>query len=399
MRIAYLGRFPFPGSTAATQRVRGVAKALTLAGHDVTIVPMISGDREDAGELTIDCSLARPAISRSADNALEMLFGGGGVVAWLTAHATDVDAGILYGTPAAALLRYLGRSRQRTFNLPPLVLDVVEWYAYSHRPGGAVGPYAAEHAISMNLLAPRVGHAICISTSLATHFAAHGCQTVVVPPLREPIADVNPARLTPGLIHIGYAGSPGAKDGPGLRNLLQAAGALPEQLRSKLQIQIVGLDQRRGEELLGRSSSPQTLNSSLIRWHGRVRTVEAQAIVAACSFTFLQRPAARYAMAGFPTKVVESLALGTPVITNLTSDLGSCVFDGRNGVILDARSEQGASPEAVARALEHVLAPGFRLSLDRSQIQELSNSQFHPMHYAERLDGFLRSVVTASDSA
>ena len=54
-------------------------------------------------------------------------------------------------------------------------------------------------------------------------------------------------------------------------------------------------------------------------------------------------------MAGFPTKVVESLALGTPVITNLTSDLGFCVFDGRNGVILDARSEQDASPEAVAR--------------------------------------------------
>ena len=145
---------------------------------------------------------------------------------------------------------------------------------------------------NFNESAPRVGHAICISTSLATHFAAHGCQTVVVTTSERTHCRCESGVADPDRSTSAMRGSPGAKDGPGLRNLLQR-GALPEQLRSKLQIQIVGLDQRRGEELLGRSSSPQTLNSSLIRWHGRVRTVEAQAIVAISTSPSCSDPAQR----------------------------------------------------------------------------------------------------------
>ena len=41
----------------------------------------------------------------------------------------------------------------------------------------------------------------------------------------------------------------------------------------------------------------------------------------------------RYTKAGFPTKVVESLASATPVITNITSDLEMYLKDGENSVI------------------------------------------------------------------
>jgi glycosyltransferase involved in cell wall biosynthesis len=46
----------------------------------------------------------------------------------------------------------------------------------------------------------------------------------------------------------------------------------------------------------------------------------------------------RYSTAGFPTKVVESLASGTPVICNITSDLGEHLVDGREAIICPDRS-------------------------------------------------------------
>jgi glycosyltransferase involved in cell wall biosynthesis len=45
--------------------------------------------------------------------------------------------------------------------------------------------------------------------------------------------------------------------------------------------------------------------------------------------------------AGFPTKFSESIACGTPVLTNLTSDLGIYLQKGKNGFALDMSSYSG----------------------------------------------------------
>ena len=42
--------------------------------------------------------------------------------------------------------------------------------------------------------------------------------------------------------------------------------------------------------------------------------------------------------AGFPTKFVESITCGVPVITNDTSDLNEYAVDGRNAIILHCES-------------------------------------------------------------
>ena len=40
-------------------------------------------------------------------------------------------------------------------------------------------------------------------------------------------------------------------------------------------------------------------------------------------------------MAGFPTKYVESIACGTPVLTNLFSDIHEYFWPGKTGFIID----------------------------------------------------------------
>ena len=57
-------------------------------------------------------------------------------------------------------------------------------------------------------------------------------------------------------------------------------------------------------------------------------------------FTILLRNRNRATMAGFPTKIVESLACGTPVITTRTSDLEHYIVDGDTGFFIDISSEE-----------------------------------------------------------
>ena len=42
--------------------------------------------------------------------------------------------------------------------------------------------------------------------------------------------------------------------------------------------------------------------------------------------------------AGFPTKLSESIACGTPVITNDTSDIKNYIRNGKNGFLLELES-------------------------------------------------------------
>jgi len=65
----------------------------------------------------------------------------------------------------------------------------------------------------------------------------------------------------------------------------------------------------------------------------------------------LLRPNQRFAQAGFPTKLVESLAAGVPAIVNSTGDIAQFVSDGEEGILLP---DQSAS--SLALGIKRILA-------------------------------------------
>lgn len=58
----------------------------------------------------------------------------------------------------------------------------------------------------------------------------------------------------------------------------------------------------------------------------------------------------RYAKAGFPTKIVESLACGTPPLCNYSSDLELYLKDRQNSIIANGHTAKDVC-EAVKNAL------------------------------------------------
>ena len=104
-------------------------------------------------------------------------------------------------------------------------------------------------------------------------------------------------------------------------------------------------------------------------------------------FTILLRDSKVSTNAGFPTKVSESLALGVPVLSNLTSDLGSYIIDGKNGFLLKDPSETKQNLEILKRVL----------LLDFSQINEMKmtaieDCAFDYRKYSDCFGEFLRQI-------
>lgn len=73
--------------------------------------------------------------------------------------------------------------------------------------------------------------------------------------------------------------------------------------------------------------------------HGKVSQTTILEIVRNADFIFFLRPYRRSSNAGFPTKLGESMAVGTPVITNNTGDIEKYVYSGKNGYIISSLLE------------------------------------------------------------
>ena len=91
---------------------------------------------------------------------------------------------------------------------------------------------------------------------------------------------------------------------------------------------------------------------------------------------------------GFPTKFVESLSVGTPVIGNLTGDLASYLVDAETGVVCLDWSVQ---------ELEHGFEKALAMSDDgratmRNECRKMARAEFDCGNFSEALGDFLKRV-------
>ena len=107
-----------------------------------------------------------------------------------------------------------------------------------------------------------------------------------------------------------------------------AVGLLSDEEKGRLALHLYGTVP---EQLVMLGIDPAFLEAhrDTVICHGRIPYAEVKGKVADADFTVRLRPNKRYANAGFPTKVGESMACGTPVIANITSDLGKYIIDGK----------------------------------------------------------------------
>lgn len=256
------------------------------------------------------------------------------------------DAIVICAMPTVTL-RFLMKYAER--NQITLIHDAVEWYSAEEFKLGKMDRLYRKKELWMRKLLPGHCNVIAISHYLEKYFRSAGNKCVYIPSMID-TKQITPAEKNgDDLITIVYAGSPLKKDYLGVA--LEGISMLPSSEIASLRIIIMGITREQAEKNGIAKSVLRKLGAS-ITFLGRVPREVVFDRLRQADFSVLLRPAEqRYAKAGFPTKVPESMACGTPVICNYSSDLQECIIDGVNGVVVS-----DCSPEAMAKAMRKLIS-------------------------------------------
>lgn len=349
--IVYVGPFSFPNGGAAARRIFGVAKSMQASGFEVKVA---CGQMGKPGQFSewfegVEVFSLSERTAEHLPRALKhmaYLSMGSKTIAWLDSLERKPHAVVLYSGYSPYLFHLLPWARRHGVRL---VFDAVEWYDPASSMGW-LSPYQLNIELAMRFLLPRIGRVISISDYLHRYYLRRGCLSVVVPPTLDvsSIAVRTQGRDIQRPLELVYAGSPGRKDL--LDNILEAVLRL--RLRGHdLHLSVAGIRAEDAKHYAAVRSRPVAEVSSGVDFMGILNHDASMNLVRQADFSLLLRHEARYSRAGFPTKFVESLAVGTPVIANLTSDLHRYLKEGDTGFIC-----VGPAPEDLEESLIRALA-------------------------------------------
>ena len=288
--------------------------------------------------------------------------------------------GILFVSGKKSVLEYLKKIGQK--KSISLYYDSVEWYSPSEFPDGEKNhAYRYNDALNRQYINEQF-RVFSISSYLDEHFKSRGIRSLRIPVIMDVSRIACEKQTADDHIKIVYAGAMGTKDK--IANFIKALSLLDKATLRCIRMYIIGITQEQYEKVFG--SIPEDVKTCIF-FTGRIPRTEVLAHLREADFTMLLRPEdERYAKAGFPTKVVESLASGVPVITNLTSDLTMYLREGENAVIVN-----GVSVEACADALCRAVSTPFDVRQEMQlKARKTAEDCFDYRLYTERIDAFIK---------
>ena len=333
--VYYIGNFDKPEFNAAGKRVYGNALIFEKIGYRVIMV----GKSKDKSLVNIPEKYSKSILFYSFPNyqlvntsAFYKFF------EMIVAKEGKPEAIVQYGSPSIALFNRTIINYGKKIGCP-VVADVVDWLP----PGGSNILFNAIKAIDTYLknavFNTKSTGIIAISTYLFNYYKKHGCHNVIIiPPIVE-YYKKNTYIRDDNIVNVVYAGVPFR---------LGRKVNSPKEVKDRLDLAIEGLvgiiDRNFSvlfdiygiteDEYLTAYPKHKTLingTKNRVVFHGKQPMAVAQEAINKADFTILLRNVSRATSAGFPTKVVESLACGTPVITTDTSDLRKYINQNENG--------------------------------------------------------------------
>jgi len=337
--ILYIGGFELPDKNAAAQRVVSNGKLFAELGYSVYY-------------LGIDRTLTEPKPVETTKKVFEgfeyyRLKYPSGLSNWMhyITSITDIvkiantidslEYIIAYNYPALALVKLNGWCKSKNIHL---ISDCTEWYD----PQGTVLYKTIKQFdtyLRMKVIQPKLDGLIVISGYLYSFYAGRMKNVIQLPPLVDSRAEkwTNNCLNNNKEIVLAYAGSPGKFAKDRLDSLLQALAVIKAETSIRFTLNVVGLTKEQFVEDFGAGSFPETLEKE-VSFKGRLPHTDALNEIKCADYALFLRDYNLVNTAGFPTKFVEALSCGTPVLTNASSNITDYLKEGENGYLLDNSS-------------------------------------------------------------
>ena len=338
--VIYIGPFRFPEGDAAAARVLNNGKLLRSLGYNVTFVSWgkgqnISNNRQknnlnthDGFQYihTEDIDVKQKHIWAGIHN---YLFYGRKSLKVLNSFSKNIDYIIAYNPTLYFSLKLILFSKKNGIKL---ISDLTEWYSSYELPGGKYAPPFWLNEINMRIIQRYfIRKKIVISTYLDKEFSQSN--NLILPPLVDILenkwkvhVNVLPKFFGKRII---YAGNPENKD-----QLEHIISSLITCLKSGLNIQLILLGVSKNYFLNSSFKNEIILYPNNIQLLEYVPQTQVPNYYKDSDFSIIVRQPNKKNMAGFPTKFVESMMSGCPVICNDISDITKYLKNGINGFLL-----------------------------------------------------------------
>jgi glycosyltransferase involved in cell wall biosynthesis len=400
--IIYTGWFQGPGSGAPAENAFAYGHTLAAAGYSPLVLPFsdegrpqdLGGDGrwiyEDIPYLPVgkNCSDGSSVFQACKSLAgfiyplLDFLKKLAAARRPLPSAIILMEAGVV-----GSHLRLRGFCKKHGISLVPVEL---EWHHLWEPTNRKRWFDLIDEDIRKRFINPTLGHVIVNNTYLLNYYQGRGCQTVLLPPVldtRGPRWSLPPAPPVPttGKLRLVFSGTP-------LRErhdlILEAiAKAVGEGV--DIEMNYIGFTKEYFLRLPGAHAGWLSALGDRVRFHGWLSGQELKETASAADFLVIFRNDALWSKACFPTKVPEFLALGVPVICNLTSDLAMYLSEGREALIVPE-----LSAEALARRLKDAAAlKGTERAALRMRARQRAEESFDWRRYADGLGRFMEAAI------
>lgn len=391
-KILYLGNFSFPFGNAAGNRVYGIGKILKELGNSVSYIGVSqlidsNTELENSKNIYEDYDYFNLAYPKGSIGWFKYKNDKKLVINFI--ERNNFDLIICYGSPRIALFVYAIHNWCKK-NDKKFIIDCVDLLAITN--GSLIYRIVkgADEWILKKVLTKKADGIISISEYLANIF--NKTNTVVIPP----VIDTNrfkslPLLPTSSVINLVYVGVPfpideRKVDKERFKDRLDLAiEALLGLNDIDFQFKIYGLTLEQYLRVVPEHSL-KINESSKIKFYGKISNETALYNISQADFTILLRDKNKMTSAGFPTKFVESISCGTPVITTNTSDLEKYLTPGKNGFFVKINHIEG-----LKKQIKSII------SMEKSEIAFMKRycKDHNPFDYKlfeDKLETFLSSV-------
>ncbi len=378
--IAISDSFPYGAAYAA--RTRALCKLLRAAGYETDVLcDWCSGGSDTAEYGHIYSVSERPysgakkllLLPRDYQKKLDALLRDGGYDCVIARSMFDRFGKLL--------------STVRKHGIP-IVLESCEWYDVKGFRRGKKDIRYRQFIHCFQKTYNRVDGVIAISRLLEAHYRERGIPVVRIPGIHD--IDKLPYRTECGegeTLNLIFGGNIfGGKDQ--FSQLLVALSRL-QAGKTKILLHVYGVTESQVLDSLDDAARDAYERiSGMPVFHG---SIPQEAMAQAClegDLGVFFRPDRRSSHAGFPTKLGEYLAAGTPVLANDTGDLSLVLKNGENGFLLP-----DSDPDKIREALENYLqlSTSERCAM-RERARESAARLLDYRGYQEEIKAFLESL-------
>ncbi|MDB4770097.1 glycosyltransferase [Akkermansiaceae bacterium] len=385
----YIGGFRLPNKNAAAQRVIANGKLLKEIGYNVSYIDVDTNYEETKGFSENTYDGFKYAIKTQKYPQTKIRWISYIVNIHFIINAIENDLGVkpdiilVYNYPAMALYRLTKYCKS---NKIKIVADITEWYfpkgGLAFKIIKGLDSYFRMHHVHKNL-----DGVIVISKYLERFY--NDMNLIRLPPLVDKnskkweLLNIKNIRNNSccQLIYVGSI-SHGEKDRLDL--VINSLNRIRDKARA-LRLLVIGVVKSDYLKFFGEKALPANVDDFVV-FLGKRPHEDVIKHIKNSDYSIFLRSKTLLNTAGFPTKFVESLACGTPVLTNDSSDLSDYMVNGKTGFLL-SNSNNETLDEGLLEAL----------SVGKEKILEMKNrtfklKNFHYLNYKDELNRFLSKI-------